>query len=64
MKLKNMINDIKLFFFVLSIIFEMKLIIQFLYQLTRETPESIKLKETEKVVLYFTSAYIITYILI
>jgi hypothetical protein len=59
-----MINEIKLFLFVLSIVYELKFIIQFLYQLTRENPEELKLKEWEKTILYFTNSYIITYILI
>jgi hypothetical protein len=59
-----MINEIKLFLFVLSIVFQMRFIIEFLYQLTRETPEPMTIKENEKTLLYFAGAYIITYILI
>lgn len=59
-----MINEIKLFLFVLSIVFELRFIATFIYQLTRETPEELKISEIEKTILYFTTAYIITYILI
>lgn len=59
-----MINEIKLFLFVLSLVFTIRFLFEFLYQLTRETPEPIKLKEIEKTLLYFAGAYIITYILI
>jgi|LakMenE18May11ns_1017448.scaffolds.fasta_scaffold9945773_5 hypothetical protein len=59
-----MINEIKLFLFVLCLVFELKFIFQFIYQLTRENPEPLKIKEMDKTLLYFTTAYIITYILI
>jgi hypothetical protein len=59
-----MINEIKLFLFVLCLVFELKFVFQFLYQLTRENPEPLKIKEMDKTLLYFTTAYIITYILI
>jgi hypothetical protein len=59
-----MINEIKLFLFILSFIFTLRFIFQFTYHLTSDTPEPIKLKEIEKMLLYFASAYIITYILI
>jgi hypothetical protein len=59
-----MINEIKIFLFVLCLIFELKFVFQFVFQLTRENPEPLKIKETEKTLLYFTTAYIITYLLI
>jgi hypothetical protein len=59
-----MINEIKLFIFVLSVVFVLRFIFQFVYELTRENPEQLKLKETEKIFLYFAVSYIITYILI
>lgn len=59
-----MINEIKLFIFVLSVVFVLRFILQFAYELTRENPEQLKLKETEKVFLYVAVSYIITYILI
>jgi hypothetical protein len=59
-----MISEIKLFLFVLSVVFELRFISTFIYQLTRETPEELKISEVEKILLYFTTAYIITYILI
>jgi hypothetical protein len=59
-----MISEIKLFLFVLSMVFELRFISTFIYQLTRETPEELKISEVEKTLLYFATAYIITYILI
>jgi hypothetical protein len=59
-----MISEIKLFLFVLSIVFELRFVLTFIYQLTRETPEELKISEVEKTLLYFSTAYIITYILI
>jgi hypothetical protein len=59
-----MINEIKLFLFVLSIVFELKFIAEFLFRLTIENPTPLEVKEIEKIFLYLASAYIITYILI
>lgn len=59
-----MINEIKLFLFVLSVVFELRFVIGFIYQLTRETPDELQIKDIEKTLLYFSTAYIITYILI
>lgn len=59
-----MINEIKIFLFILCIVFQMRFIIQFCYQLTKEKPEPMKMKEVEKTLMYFTTAYIITYIII
>jgi hypothetical protein len=59
-----MINEIRLFMFVLSIVFILRFLFQFFYELTRENPEQLKLKETEKTFIYFAVSYIITYIII
>lgn len=59
-----MINEIKLFLFVLSIIYGLRFIIEFVIKLFQENPEPINIKETEKVFLYISTSYIITYILI
>jgi hypothetical protein len=59
-----MMEQIKLFLFVLSIIYCSRFIFEFLFKLTQENPEPLVVKETEKIFLYFTISYIITYILI
>lgn len=59
-----MMEQIKIFLFVLSIIYTLRFIFEFVFKLTQENPEPLVIKETEKVFLYFSSAYIITYFLI
>ncbi len=59
-----MMEQIKIFLFVLSIIYTLRFIFEFVFKLTQENPEPLVVKETEKVFLYFSSAYIITYFLI
>ncbi len=59
-----MMEQIKLFLFVLSITYSSRFIFEFLFKLTQENPEPLVVKETKKIFLYFTISYIITYILI
>ena len=59
-----MMEQIKLFLFVLSLIYTLRFVFEFVLKLLQENPEPLILKEIEKTFLYFTSAYIITYILI
>jgi hypothetical protein len=59
-----MMEQIKIFLFVLSIIYTLRFIFEFIMKLTQENPEPLVIKEVEKVFLYFSSAYIITYFLI
>jgi len=64
MKLKNMIEKIELFVFVLSVLFCFKHLIGFIITLTQDDPLPIKLRITEKVVFYFSLSYIITSIIL
>jgi hypothetical protein len=57
-------QQIKEFFFVLSIIYSLKFVFEFLMRFREENPEPIEIHKVDKVFLYFTTAYIITYILI
>lgn len=59
-----MMEQIKLFLFVLSLIYTLRFVFEFVLKLLQENPEPLVIKEIEKTFLYFTSAYIITYILI
>ena len=59
-----MMEQIKLFLFVLSLIYTLRFVFEFVLKLLQENPEPLVLKEIERTFLYFTSAYIITYILI
>jgi hypothetical protein len=59
-----MIQEIKLFLFVLSIIYSIRIIVEFVLKLTQENPEPMKLSKVEQAVQVFALSYIITYILI
>jgi hypothetical protein len=59
-----MIQEIKLFLFVLSIIYSIRIIVEFILKLTQENPEPMKLSKVEQAIQVFALSYIITYILI
>jgi len=59
-----MIQEIKLFLFVLSIIYSIRIIVEFVLKLTQENPEPMKLSKVEQAIQVFAISYIITYILI
>jgi hypothetical protein len=59
-----MINEIKLFLVVLSLIFTLRFVFQFVIKLFQENPEPLIINKNEKVLLHLAIAYIITYILI
>ncbi len=59
-----MMEQIKVFLFVLSLIYTLRFVFEFVFKLIQESPEPLVIKEIEKVFLYLTSAYIITYFLI
>jgi nucleoside recognition membrane protein YjiH len=59
-----MINEIKLFLLVLSLIFTLRFVFQFTIKLFQENPEELTVNKIEKVLIHFAIAYIITYILI
>jgi hypothetical protein len=59
-----MINEIKLFLFVLSIVYTIRFLFEFVFKLFQENPEQLMLRDTEKIFLYLSTSYIITYFLI
>jgi hypothetical protein len=59
-----MMQEIKLFLFVLSIIYSIRIIVEFILKLTQENPEPMKLSKVEQAIQVFALSYIITYILI
>lgn len=59
-----MMEQIKLYLFVLSIIYSLRFIISFVVRLTQENPEPMKLSKVEDALLLFSLSYIITYFLI
>jgi uncharacterized membrane protein SirB2 len=59
-----MMEQIKLFFFVLSIIYTLRFFLEFVIKLTQENPEQMKLTKVEDTLLLISLSFIITYILI
>jgi hypothetical protein len=59
-----MMEQIKLYLFVLSIIYSLRFLISFGVRLTQENPEPMKLSKVEDSLLLFSLSYIITYFLI
>ena len=57
-------QEIKLFFFVLSIVYTLRMIVEFGMKLTQENPEEMKLTKFEQTIQIVSLSYIITYILI
>jgi hypothetical protein len=57
-------EQIKLFFFVLSIMYSLRIIVEFGMKLTQEDPEPMKLTKLEEALQVVSLSYIITYILI
>ena len=57
-------QEIKLFLFVLSIVYSIRIIVEFVLKLTQENPEPMKLSKVEQSIQVFALSYIITYILI
>ena len=58
-----MMQQIRLFFFVLGILYLTKFLLEFIVKLFQENPEPMKLSNVEQIVLLVASSYIITYIL-
>jgi hypothetical protein len=53
-------HQIKVFLFVLSIIYSLRFLIEFGIKFFQEEPTPMKINEIEKIILYFSSSYIIT----
>lgn len=63
-KLKNTtMYQIKVFLFVISILFSMRLIAEFTIKLFQDNPEPLVLSKIEQVLIYLAASYIITFIL-
>ena len=58
-----MMQQIKLFFFVLGMLYLTKFLLEFIVKLFQENPEPMKLSNVEQIILLVASSYIITYIL-
>tara|TARA_B110000444_G_scaffold258736_1_gene300457 strand:+ start:8392 stop:8571 length:180 start_codon:yes stop_codon:yes gene_type:complete len=58
-----MINNIELYILVLSIVFVLRFVLEFIAKLFITTAEPLSINKYEKVTLYFVISYIITYII-
>lgn len=59
-----MMEQIKIFLFVLSVVYSLKVMITFGIKLTQDNPEPMTLSKIEQTVLLFAISFIITYFLI
>lgn len=59
-----MINNIDLFLLVLSVVFILRFVLEFVIKLFITDAEPLSINKYERVILYFTISYIITYIII
>ena len=59
-----MIGNIELFVFVLSVVFILRFVGEFVVKLIQTTPDPLEINKYEKVILYIAVSYIITYIII
>jgi hypothetical protein len=57
-------SEIKIFLFVLSIIFTLRFLLEFVVKLFEENPSVLVISKYNQVFLYFTISYIITYFFI
>jgi len=55
--------QIKVFFFVLSIVYILRFLMEFVIRLFQDNPDPISIKKYEQYIQYFALSYIITYIL-
>jgi hypothetical protein len=60
----TMLQEIKLFLFVLGIVYLTKFLFEFAIKLVQENPEPMKLSKVEQTLQLMSVSYIITYILI
>lgn len=59
-----MIEQIKLFLFVLSLVFTLRFVSEFVLKLFQEEPQPMKINSVKETFIYIALAYIITFIII
>jgi hypothetical protein len=59
-----MINEIKIFFLILSVVFTLRFIVEFIVKLYQEEPVPMKINKINEVFLYLSLSYIITSIIV
>ena len=59
-----MINEIKIFFLILSVVFTLRFVVEFIVKLYQEEPVPMKINKVNEVFLYLSLSYIITSIIV
>ena len=59
-----MINEIKIFFLILSVVFTLRFVVEFIVKLYQEEPVPMKINKINEVFLYLSLSYIITSIIV
>lgn len=59
-----MIKEIELFLFILSIIYTIRFLFEFVIRLFQQEPVPMKVQKVEEIVIYLSISYIITYLII
>jgi|Laugrespbdmm15sd_2_1035082.scaffolds.fasta_scaffold04245_6 hypothetical protein len=59
-----MIQKIELYFFILSIIFSIRFVIEFVSKLREENPTPMQMEKHNQAFLYLATTYIVTYLII
>jgi|694.fasta_scaffold39382_12 hypothetical protein len=58
------INEIKIFFLVLSFVYSLRFILEFIIKLIQEEPVPMKINKVNEIFLYLSLSYIITSLII
>lgn len=59
-----MMGEIKLYLFVLSLVYVLRFVIEFTIKFFQENPTPLQLTKLEQTIIYFTISYIITFFII
>jgi hypothetical protein len=59
-----MINEIKIFFLILSVVFSLRFVVEFIIKLLQEEPVPMKISKVNEVFLYLSLSYIITSLIV
>jgi hypothetical protein len=59
-----MIEQFKLFLFILSCVYTLRFILEFIVKLFQSEPVPMKVSKVNEIILYLTTSYIITYFII
>ena len=59
-----MIKEIELFLFILSIIYTIRFLFEFVIRLFQQEPVPMKVQKVEEIAIYLSISYIITYLII